>query len=169
MTQPLINLHDVTENARPCRCDPELLARCIEEAQLLDIKNDIGEDIYLSLFDNPQTENITKLWNGGEYTDKGGKRHVFGGLKKALCYYTFARVCRSNGAVITRFDLVTKTDDYSNSVEDKRRAGVIADALASADAFKLEALLFIKNSGLFAEQKNVKLTNNRVKFRMIGN
>lgn len=167
MMRPLIDLHDVSVNARPCRCEPDLLARCIDEAQTMDIKNDVGEELYLQLFAAPMPDNIARLWNGGEYTDTGGKAHVFGGLKKSLCYYVYARVCRACGAVVSRFDLVTKQDDYSNSVDHARRASIVNDALATADTYKLECLQFIKNSGLFAGC-GVKMTNNRVKFRMIG-
>lgn len=167
MNNYLINLHDVTANARPCRCEPELLARCIDEAQTLDIKNDLGEGIYLQLFADPRPDNIALLWNGGEYTDTSGQPHVFSGLKKALCYYVYSRVCRASGAVVSRFDLVTKNDEYSNSVDAKRRASIVDDALRTADALKYECLQFVQKSGLFPAT-GVKMTNNRVRFRMIG-
>lgn len=164
----LITLADVNELARPCRCEPDLFTRAVDEAQTLDILNDVGAEIFLKLYEDPKPAEIATLWNGGTYTDTSGARHVFKGLKTALCYYTYARVCRASGGVVTRFDVVTKRDDYSNSADNAKRTALINDVLACADAYKLEALKFIQNSNLFPNAR-VKMTNNRVKVRMIGN
>lgn len=163
----LITLDDINELARPCRCDPHLFERCCDEAQSLDIINDIGTDIFLKLFDEEQPHEIKKLWNGGIYTSTAGKRKMFDGLKKALCYYTFARICRASGNNVTRFDVVTKREDYSDSANTSKRSMLINDVLACADSYKLGAIEFIKNSGFFP-CANVQITNNRVRVRMLG-
>lgn len=160
----LITQKEINDEARPCKASQELADRCIEEAQLLDIKPAIGDALYMRLFDTTD-ENAQKLWRGGVFKMPCGV-FVFAGLRKALMYYAYGRIVRNNGAVVTRFDVVTKNDDYSTSAENDKRVKLANEAFAIADQHKADAVRFINQSGLFNTRASVK--NNRLKLKVIG-
>lgn len=160
----LVTQEDINNDARPCKAQQELADRCIEEAQLLDIKPAIGDALYLRLF-NPADADAQLLWQGGQYTCGCGSR-VFAGLRKALLYYAYARIVRASGGVVTRFDYVVKRDAYSDSAELKERTQAYQEAFSIADGYKVDALAFIRDSGKFNTCTN--MVNNRIKIRSIG-
>ena len=61
----LIEPCDVDKYARPCDMDDEIIARAIEEAELLDIKPKLGDELFMRLLTHVQ---FAVLLNGGEYT-----------------------------------------------------------------------------------------------------
>lgn len=63
----LIEPCDVDKYARPCDMDDEIIARAIEEAELLDIKPKLGDELFMRLLTHVQ---FAVLLNGGEYTDE---------------------------------------------------------------------------------------------------
>ena len=63
----LIEPCDVDKYARPCDMDDEMIARAIEEAELLDIKPKLGDERSMRLLTHVQ---FAVLLNGGEYTDE---------------------------------------------------------------------------------------------------
>lgn len=160
----LVTQQEINDYARPCKAQQELADRCIEEAQLLDIKPAVGDSVYLRLFDATDA-NAQLLWNGGTYTACGQQR-IFAGLRKALLYYAYGRIVRASGGVVTRFDFVVKRDAYSDSSELKERTQAYQEAFSIADGYKADALAFMRDSGLFTSC--TKMVNNRIKIRSIG-
>lgn len=164
----LICRDDIQRECRPTSADDALVNRCIEEAQMLDIKPAIGDDVYLRLFDLDD-EDAQALWNGGQYTDDCGNIRIFAGLKKALLYYSYARLVRSQGGVSTRFDYVIKADQYSDSADLKAKVQAYNEAFAIADGYKLQALRFMSdNAEAFGDCCKRKIVNNRIAIRKIG-
>lgn len=162
----LVTQADINREARPCKAQNELADRCIEEAQMLDIKPSVGDEVYMRLFD-PTDEEAQLLFNGGQYTTCNGEKRIFTGLRKALLYYAYGRIVRASGGVVTRFDYVTKRDQYSDSANDKEKQSAYAEAFSIADGYKAQALAYLNESGMLNSKKKVK--NNRLRLKMIGN
>ena len=160
----LVTLQEINDEARPCTATQELADRCIEEAQLLDIKSDIGDSIYLRLYDKTD-DAVQKLWRGCSY-QCGSEQRIFAGLRKALLYYAYGRIARASVATVTRFAVSIKRDDYSDAADAKVRQQVYSEAFAIADGYKADAVRFINDSGLF--NKCAKITNNRIQSKGIG-
>lgn len=110
----LITRENIDKECRPCSAQDALVDRCIEEAQNIDIIPTIGADWWLRILNRDEDAVATLLWEGGIYKDTCGQAHIFAGLRKALLYYSYARVVRSSGGVSTRFDFVVKADQYSD-------------------------------------------------------
>lgn len=161
----LVTQEEINNEARPCKAQQELADRCIEEAQMLDIKPNVGDDIYMRLFDTSD-DVAQQLWHGCTYTDDCGKTRIFAGVRKALLYYAYGRIVRASGGVVTRFDYVTKRGEYSNSASDKTKQSAYSEAFAIADGYMAQALDFIATMKMDCGHKRLK--NNRIKIKMIG-
>lgn len=166
ISQLQITRAEIDAECRPCNAQIELVDRCIEEAQNLDIIPAIGADWWLRVLDRENDATALKLWQGGLYEDADGKTHIFAGLKKALLYYSYARIVRSSGGVSTRFDFVVKADQYSDSADPKAKVQAYNEAFATADGYKAQCLLFINDSGSCGTGK--KIVNNRLSIKKIG-
>ena len=159
----LIKREEIDAECRPCNAQNELVDRCIEEAQNLDIIPAIGADWWLRILNKDEDTIAKQLWDGGLYQDAEGNNHIFAGLKKALLYYAYARVVRSSGGVSTRFDFVVKADQYSDSADLKAKVQAYNEAFATADGYKVQCLAFI-NSGC----QKMTIRNNRIAIKKIG-
>ena len=166
VTQPQITRADIDAECRPCTAELELVNRCIEEAQNLDIIPAIGADWWLRVLNRETDTTAQQLWDGGLYVDKDGKNHIFAGLKKALLYYSYARIVRNSGGVSTRFDFVVKADQYSDSADLQAKVQAYNEAFATADGYKAQCLLFINEGCVCGTGR--KLVNNRLAIKKIG-
>ena len=165
--QQLITQNDISVFARPCNCEEDLAKRCINEAQMLDIKNALGDNLYLRLF--KIDPDIDFLLSGGEYKDVCGNIRVFAGLKTALCYYAYARIVRAGSGRQTRYGYVEKSGDYSQNADIKMRMQAYNEAFAIADGFMSEVLIYLHNNKTkYPEFKNRGLRNNRLNIKKIG-
>lgn len=160
----LVTQKEINDEARPCQAQQELADRCIEEAQMLDIKPAVGDTVYMRLF-NAADKDAALLFNGGVYT-VGNETRVFAGLRKALLYYAYARIVRASGGVVTRFDYVRKTDAYSDSAPEASRTQAYQEAFSIADGYKADALRFMRDSDKF--NCFGTLRNNRLRIKKIG-
>ena len=161
----LITREDIDKECRPCNAQDALVDRCIEEAQNLDIIPAIGADWWLRVLDREHDDEATMLWDGGIYNDNCGNQHIFAGLRKALLYYSYARVVRSSGGVATRFDFVVKADQYSDSADLKAKVQAYNEAFATADGYKAQALAYLNT---IDECSKHKMVNNRLSIKRIG-
>lgn len=158
---------DINDEVRPTSAEVELVNRCIEEAQNLDVIPTIGADWWLRILDRENDAVALLLWTGGLYTDTEGNAKIFAGLKKALLYYSYARLVRSQGGTSTRFDFVVKADQYSDSADLKAKVQAYNEAFAVADGYMSQCLLYINGSD--ACNKGLKrLINNRLAVKKIG-
>lgn len=161
----LITRDDIVRECRPTSAEEVLVDRCIEEAQNLDIIPAIGADWWLRVLDKDNDAVAMLLWNGGLYEDTNGCKRLFAGLKKALLYYSYARLVRSQGGTSTRFDFVVKADQYSDSADLKAKVQAYNEAFQTADGYKAQCLLFINEGGCCNRRKMV---NNRLSVKKIG-
>lgn len=165
MNNLLVNRNDINAECRPTSADEALVNRCIEEAQNLDTIPTIGADWWLRVKNRTEDEDAMLLWTGGQYTDNLGNIKIFAGLKKALLYYSYARLVRSQGGTSTRFDFVVKADQYSDSADLKAKVQAYNEAFAVADGYMTQCLIYIN------EQENCtkkRLYNNRLAVKKIG-
>lgn len=88
----------------------------IETAEFYVVKKRLGDDLYISITEDP-SEYDTVL-NGG-VVEKDGKQIHIAGLKKAMYHLTFAFLLRDN-LVVTAFSTVRKTDEYSENASDDK-------------------------------------------------
>ena len=161
----LVTRNDINAECRPTSAEEALVNRCIEEAQNLDIIPAIGADWWLRVVNRTGDAVAQLLWTGGQYTDSNGNLNIFAGLKKALLYYSYARLVRSQGGTSTRFDFVVKADQYSDSADLKAKVQAYNEAFAVADGYKAQCLLFINESGSCTQKR---LVNNRLAVQKIG-
>lgn len=167
-TTLLITREEIDAECRPCTAQDALVNRCIEEAQNLDIIPAIGADMWLRLLRIPEGDAdavATLLWEGGIYVDKCHISHIFAGLRKALLYYSYARVVRASGGVSTRFDFVVKADQYSDSADLQAKTQAYNEAFSIADGYKAQALAFLNTSEACCRRK---IVNNRLSLKKIG-
>ncbi len=163
--QLLITREDIDKECRPCNAQDALVDRCIEEAQNLDIIPAIGADWWMRVLNRDDDAVAALLWEGGIYKDNCGNSHIFAGLRKALLYYSYARVVRSSGGVSTRFDFVVKADQYSDSADLKAKVQAYNEAFATADGYKAQALAYLNTSEVCCKRK---IVNNRLSVKKIG-
>lgn len=161
----LISREEIDKECRPCNSQDELVDRCIEEAQNLDIIPAIGADWWLRVLDRNDDAVATLLWEGGIYQDTCGNAHIFAGLRKALLYYAYGRIVRSSGGVATRFDFVVKADQYSDSADLQAKVQAYNEAFANADTYKAQCLAYLNTSETCCKRKMV---NNRLSVKKIG-
>lgn len=165
----LMKVEEVTELARPCYADNALVERCIEEAQFLDLRPVIGDEMYNELLTS--TEYAT-LMEGGSWTDGCGRLHCFKGIKTALAYYTYGRVVRVGSAVQTRFGLVEKNDEYSYHASVKDRMAQYDEAFSIAYRHMADVADYVAGNldslPKCCGQMLRRIRPETVKFRVIG-
>ena len=169
MAQHLIDPCDVEKYARPCDCDDHIVVRAIEEAELLDIKPKIGDELFLRISEEPQA--YDELLSGGQYEDCSGNERSFVGLKRTLAYYTWARLVKTAPNHLTRFGFVQKRDEHSAATEFRERQVAYNDAFAIADSYARQCIDYIQSDpGKFPEYGlKGRISANRTIFRIIGN
>lgn len=139
----LITVEEVTALARPCYADSALVERCIDEAQYLDLRPAIGDELYEELLTSTEYD---ALMNGGWWTDGCGRNRYFKGLKTALAYYAYARTVRVGSAVQTRFGLVDKSDEYSYHTSPKDRMAQYDEAFSIGYRHMLDVSEYVRQN-----------------------
>ena len=168
----LINSEDISRLARPCYADEELAGTCILEAQNIDLRNQLGDALYMAIFDEGATsERIAAILEPQTFGDCCGASKMHFGLLKALAYYAYARIVKTGSNMQTRYGMVAKTHEYSENTSLKERIAAYEDAFATADSYMAGVLDYIvANNEKYPEYcKGGKMSNNRVRFNMIGN
>ena len=163
----LITREDIDRECRPCAAQDALVDRCIEEAQNLDIIPAVGAEWWLRVVNREGDNEAALLWDGGIYTASDGEQRILAGLRKALLYYAYARIVRSSGGVVTRFDFVVKADQYSDSADAAAKAQAYNAAFATADGYLTQCLAFINDGSACGKSKR-KIVNNRIAIKKIG-
>ena len=91
--------------------------------------------------------------DGGEYTTKKegdcsqGETKVkkyTSGIRKALAYFTYARLFRADGTIISRAGGMRHRDDYSDHVQDVSSNKQYNDILDMAERYLSDALEYLK-------------------------
>lgn len=183
----LIDLCDINARARACYADEEIARRFIDEAEFLDIRPLLGDELLNEIrviinggtfdqtFDATFGGEIAKgrfrdLLDGCEYRDRCGRLRIFRGLRIAECYFAYARIVRGGSSVQTRFGFVQKREEYSDLAEIRQRSAAYNEAFGTADAYLAEARMFLEaNADKYPEWPcSARLRNNRIKVKRIG-
>ena len=129
----LITSTEISSLARPCYCDAVKAAAYIMEAQANDLRLAVGDALYSWLGDETHraTPEGVLLLNGGTFTDDGCD-YVFGGLKKALAYYVFARITMGGNMEVTRIGSINRESGNSSRSDWQERNQTARDCRAIA-------------------------------------
>jgi hypothetical protein len=123
----------------------------INEAEQMNIKPQIGDDLYIKLVDYVDSQKASVpeyniLLEGGRYISKCGENKFFQGLIESLNYYVWARIVKNNNYTVTRFGVTEKQDSYSKNAEIKARQNLERDALNIADNYMAECIDYMKDN-----------------------
>lgn len=116
---------------------PHILA-----AQLVDVKQMLGNALYTDLIKNRTDAKYITLLEGGEYT-VDGKVLTFQGLKAAISCYAYARYILRNNVVDTPFGMVNKTSEFSEPADSKTLNSNASAKRSEATSYMHECIDFI--------------------------
>ena len=105
--------------------------------------------------------------DGGEWSDGKAARYCFG-LKKALAYFAYARLIRSDGAMLSRSGIMRHNDQYATRGDDTQKS-VYNDAVDMAEAYLSEAMTYLKAHQPKAAKPLNKMRGSRIHIHAIGN
>lgn len=169
--KPLITPPDVQAYARQCDADRNDIVRAIEEATQLDVLPLVGGATLERLY---TMDPLSEVFVGGRFVDDCGAEREFAGLRKAMAYYTWARLVKTNSHRLTRFGYVRKSGDSSAPVSWEERQADYHDAFAIAQGMLEGTLAYIKaNEKDFPDFPRgccgkAGRSNGRVNIRIIG-
>ncbi len=127
------------------KLDPYIL-----EAQQFDLKPLLGNSFYLAIcndFVNGEFTEYVDLFNGSEWTESGlTYRHE--GLKSVLVYFSYARYVIESPLSETANGVVIKTEQYSQSAEDKSLIRRRDTAYSGAQAYWADVKKFLNDNYL---------------------
>src|SRR3990167_8784079 len=110
--------------------EEEKVTRYIAEAQEFDLKPVLGRALHFAFVDglaaSPQEQIYVDLFEGKTYLDTGLNQNIsFGGVKKAMIYWAYARFLNNQDTNVTSFGIVQKENEYSKPSErsEERRVG----------------------------------------------
>ena len=121
----------------------------VSEAQLLDVKRQIGDGLLNELVTQfvagTLTANNTALLNGGTYVYLT-KTYLFQGLKAAIIYYAFGRFTNRTPYNYTAAGITVKDSDLSTPASDKAIQRLETEARLTADAIMCEVILYLNRN-----------------------
>jgi len=107
----------------------------IQEAQNFDLRELLGDAFYLDLIADftasPSLADYSLLFNGGSYIH-GNETYYLDGVKQFLIYCTYARYLSNSNVIPTATGLVHKTNQYSEKVDEKTIARLVAQSRSGA-------------------------------------
>lgn len=95
-------------------CEDNVLNQEIGNAQLLDVMDLLGEELYNDLLRNFDDAKYSELLKGGDYLFNA-ITYTFPGLKTVLVYYTNARYKKFGSFIDTPFSIVEKINPESST------------------------------------------------------
>ena len=98
-TTTLITPSEISSLAREVFIDDSKATRFIVEAEEMDVRPVLGDKMLAYIRDN--VAQVSNLLNGTTYT-YNGQTYTFSGLKKAVAYYTYARLIVGGDIEVTR-------------------------------------------------------------------
>lgn len=148
----------------------EKLKAYITEAEQLNIKPTLGDELFLKLLDDNErnTAEVEKLLNGGTYRDERDKLHSFLGLKVALSYFVYAQNLMSGDIESTRFGSVMKNGDYSTHISSKERSDAYNNSIDVANAYLKECVAYCKHVNLIKTTGRARYNVGGITIRKIG-
>lgn len=167
--QHLITEAEISTLARPCYIDHEKAKQFIIEAEQQDVKAKMGDGLWAWINTNRGTAEGILLLDGGEWTDRRGNTHVMGGLKKALAYFTFARIVTGANIEMTRTGAVNRTSDHTMRSDWQERLQVSRECHAIGQNYLDEAMLWAMSQDQLSSICHPHRSDNyRTKIKIIG-
>lgn len=124
----------------------ERLNPYINQAQIFDLKELMGNQFYTDLVNNSSDTNYQDLLNGGDYT-YNNLVYSFTGLKAVIVMFAYARLLANQNINVTRFGVVFKNNnDVSDRVDTKTLQAAISNAKEQAKAYWNECTEFLCNN-----------------------
>lgn len=146
--RPIVKPEEMLSYTRLEYADEDKLVRIIHEAEIMNVKPNLGNGLYSAIITNPPRQEFDALLEGGVY-QFGGKDIQFEGLKAATAYYSFARVNQSS-IVTTRYGQQDKRTEYSYQSTLTERQKLVREAFEIADRHMKDCLIYISaNPGIF--------------------
>jgi hypothetical protein len=138
--RPIVTPLEMMELTRLEYSDQDKLVPLIREAEL-HVKATIGDELYIRIVTNPPDPAFDDLLEGCVYRTTCGDRS-FEGLKTAVAYYAYAKVCKSD-IVPTRYCNADKRSEYSYHSTLTERQKNVREALEYADKHLQDCLDYI--------------------------
>jgi len=123
----------------------------VSEAQMLDVKNWLGDALLLEIIGQSSTSPTTvsalnqALLDGGTYTYLSHTYH-FQGLKAAIIYYAFARFTNRTSFNYTAAGIVVKDSDLSTPATTKDIQRLETENRLIAEAIKCEVITYLNRN-----------------------
>ncbi len=128
-----------------------LWEQSVLEAQMLDIKHWLGDELLNELIEQTVSQPISiteaniLLLDGGSYTYQG-RTYLFSGLKAVVIYYAFSRFVSRSPYNFTQVGVTIKDSDFSTPASDKAIQRISTEAMLSASSLKDEVVLFLRRN-----------------------
>lgn len=117
----LINITDIGKYREVSKgLSTDKIKPFIREAQEIDLRGHICRKFWDDLMLNWQGANYQELLTGTTY-EYEDYTYSFEGLKAVLSYYAFSRLIMFGNAVSTPFDMVQKTNEWSDPISTAQR------------------------------------------------
>lgn len=172
----LLTVGQFRELARPTstHLDEEEVSAYIRESEDAHIIPSVGyanfkaaadgeESVFDKTFDTSFRSSL--MLEGGEWTDDKGELRYCSGLRKSLAYYTYAKLLRSDGAIITRSGTIRHRDEEADhESDDKLRR--YNDTMNMAERYLSEVLEYLSEHKKDKRARPIKTS--RARIRAIG-
>ena len=156
--RPLITVDEFRTLARPVslHLDTEAVEQYIRESEDASLIPATGWELYkfLTVEGTEKPQALAEGFDpkiatdGGEWTgtsDRGYQTlRLCNGLKKALAYFTYARLQRADGNILSRTGAMRHRDERAHHTDDQKRKQHNA-AVEMAERYRSDTLYYIKN------------------------
>lgn len=166
----LITPDEIGKYGRPIssKTDEDKLNAYIVEAEQMNVKPVIGDELFLSILEKGEDDELLKiLLSGGTYEHEG-QLFSFAGLKAAMSYYVFAKYIMVGDFNATRFGVVMKDDNYSTRISSAERSNAYSDTLEVANCYLQDCVAFCRKKGLMKGKTGIQKATGAVKIRKIS-
>lgn len=171
MIKNLITYEEIGLLARPCTTDRETAEALIAEAQRVELRPKLGDELYILATNPVKEDRLGTLLEGGQWKTSDGAARLLTGLKTALAYYALAAIIRDGNIHASTYGAVVKDDQHSTDAERDERQRQYRELYAQADSYTAEALEYLRqNPQIFPEYKacGTKKDTTRMTIRIIG-
>lgn len=167
MNKHLLSVDEFKELTRPVsvHIDDDEVTAYIRESEDASIIPAVGYAVCKRLAEGEDLSDADKvLLDGGEWTDGKGVEYYCNGLKKATAYFAYARMVRSDGAILARTGFMSHGDEYSRHIEDVEKRKRYNDIMTMAEAYLSEVLMYYwRTTEEGAEVRKIRGSRARIK------
>jgi hypothetical protein len=156
--------------------DSEQVDPYIREAQIVEIRKLLGDELYLQLIKGytpsagapPNEQRFEDLMTGVEYTNRAGNLVNFNGLEEALKWWSYYRYLNDSDTLNLRFgNRVADDGVYSTSVAREQLKSRVYHAKSMALLYQADAIRYIEdNIGTYEEYNSNKRKKRSSSFSM---